>query len=256
MRTLVFWSAVSKTVRTADPTIVDLTGIFDLASNRRHLPRLAIRPAEHCRGFIVADDRFGSGVPFEARAIQPHCDVAEVADRDRTVGHLDRRGGGLAGDHAVDEVSEVVVALVEVDLVGANHRVDQRLRVGLVLATVRVHFAFGPFPCHSRPFLVGDDHRDPVFINRLEAERGRRVPERVGREFPLGVADLDRTGVVGSQPPLRAVGVVSAPVGQLATGVVEDPAVVDVAARGRMGHPGRDRASGRIRAHREPARRP
>ena len=35
---------------------------------------------------------------------------------------------GCARDDAVDEVAEVVVALVEVDLVGADLGVEQRLR--------------------------------------------------------------------------------------------------------------------------------
>src|SRR5262249_30289340 len=47
----------------------------------------------------------------------------------------------------------------------------------------------------------------------------------------LGVADLDGPGQLGAHAPLGAVGVVAAPVGHLAAGVVVDPAEVDVAAR-------------------------
>ena len=61
-----------------------------------------------------------------------------------------------------------------------------------------------------------------------------------GGKTALGVADLDRAGHLGAHAPLGAVGVVAAPVGHLAAGVVVDPAEVDVAAgRGIRGVGGR-----------------
>ncbi len=53
------------------------------------------------------------------------------------------------------------------------------------------------------------------------------------------MTDLDRTGQLGAHAPLGAVGVVAAPVGDLAAGVIVDPAEVDVAPRRRIGGLGR-----------------
>ena len=193
-------------------------------------------------------------VPPQGLPAQPHGDVAQVADRDRPVGDLDRRGGRAPRDHAVDEVAEVVVALVEVDLVGADLRVEDRLRVGRELAAINVDRPLGSLEGHAHLVLVRDDHRHAVLVDRLERVLGRGVPERVGREHALDVADLDRAGHLGAHAPLGAVGMMAAPVGDLAAGVVVDPAEVDVAPGGGIRSVGRGAEPGVVlEARREPA---
>jgi hypothetical protein len=77
-------------------------------SDGRQLPRIAIEAPQELRGLVVADDLLGAGVSSQGLAAQPHGDVAEMADRDRPVGDLDRRGGRPARDHAIDEVEETL----------------------------------------------------------------------------------------------------------------------------------------------------
>src|SRR4051812_11563782 len=89
-------------------------------SHGREGPGVAIGPPEHRRRLVVPDDPLGPRVPPQRLPAEAHGDVAEVADGDRPVGDLDGGGGRLAREDAIDEVAEVVVALVEVDLPGAD----------------------------------------------------------------------------------------------------------------------------------------
>ena len=169
---------------------------------------------------------------------------------------LHRRRRRLPRDHAVDEVAEVVVALVQVNLVRADLRVEDRFRVGRELAAVGRR-SFPSVPSKVTPILFRFEMfiDDAVLVDAIERVLGGRVPERVGRELALHVAELDRAGQLGAHAPLGAVGMMPAPVGHLAAGVVEDPSEVDVAARGgvrRLG--GRAEPASRTRSPPGPAR--
>ncbi len=80
-------------------------------------PRLPIRTFQHLCRFRVSDDLLVLRIPFQLIAPQPHGDIAEMADRDGAMCAFDGCDRLPAGDHAVDEVPEVIVTLVEVDLV-------------------------------------------------------------------------------------------------------------------------------------------
>src|SRR5271166_2446091 len=208
-------------------------------SNRWQFPRITVRPAEHPGCLIIAHDLLGPGVPAQALAAQPHGDIAQVADGNRPVGDLDRRRGRPARDHAVDEIAEVIVALVEVDLSGADLGIEDGFRVGRVLAAVRVDRPLGALEGDPHAISVGDAHGHAVFVDGLEVKVGRGVPEPIRGKIALDVAELDRAGQLGTDAPLGTVGVMPAPVGDLAAGIVEDPAEVDVAPRGGVGSGGR-----------------
>src|SRR5262245_15466991 len=99
-----------------DPPGESYTTLSDTGSDHRKPPRVPVRSAEHRHGLVVAEDPLGPGIPAEPLATQPQRDIAQVADRDRAVGDLHGSCGRPAGKHTVDEVAEVVIALVEVDL--------------------------------------------------------------------------------------------------------------------------------------------
>ena len=86
----------------------------------------------------------------------------------------------------------------------------------------------------AHPFVLPVKHpKELAAIAPLGVEERRDLARHsVRREGRLGIADLDRAGVLGAHAPLGAVGMMAAPVGHLPAGVVVDPAKVDVAPRG------------------------
>src|SRR5579871_811657 len=98
------------------------------------------------------------------------------------------------------------------DLVRPDLRIEDLLRRGVVSPAIRPDPAVRPLPGHPAPLLVRDDQFDAVLIDRLEVVLGRRIPELVRREFGLWIADLDRSGKLRAHAPLRAIGMVPAPV--------------------------------------------
>ena len=186
--------------------------------------------AQHLGGLVITDDLLGPGVPAQFFPFQAHRDISQMADGNRAVGDFNGRGRRLARDHAVDEIAEMVVALVEMNLFGPDFGIEQGLGIGFEHPAVDVDLSLGPLEGHPHFLFVRDDHVDAVIVNGLERIFGGGVPEFVGRKNPLGVPDLDWTCHFGTHPPLGTIGVVAAPVGHLAAGVVVDPAEVDVAA--------------------------
>ena len=128
-------------------------------------------------------------------------------------------------------MAEVIVALVEVDLSGADLGIQDGFRVGRVLAAVRVDRPLGALEGDPHAISVGDAHGHAVFVDGLEVKVGRGVPEPIRGKIALDVVELDRAGQLGTDARLGTVGV-APPVGDLAAGIVEDPAEVDVAPRG------------------------
>src|SRR5689334_8435168 len=80
-------------------------------------PRRSIWSAEHLRRLVVSEDLLRFRVPPQLVPAQKHRYIAKMRDRDGTVSGLDGRGWLLARKDAVDEVAEVVIALIQVDFV-------------------------------------------------------------------------------------------------------------------------------------------
>ncbi len=68
-----------------------------------------MRPREHLRGIVVADDLFGLGVPAN-RTAETDSDIAEVADRRAPVADGDIGDRAFAALDTVEEILMVILA--------------------------------------------------------------------------------------------------------------------------------------------------
>ena len=84
---------------------------------------LALRPAQHRVGRVVADEALGRRVPVQPPA-GVHRDMVQQAGRAGAVADLGGRDGGFAAPDAVEPVPVLVVALVEMDFVRADDAVE------------------------------------------------------------------------------------------------------------------------------------
>ena len=197
-------------------------------------PRFAEGAGEHFVGLFVVYEALGGGVPLEV-ATEAEADVAEVDDRAGTVGLFDGGDGLLAGDDAIDEVAGVVCAAVDAAVMGAGFVVEERKGVGFYGTSVDPDGAFGALEGDSLADPAGVDECDTGRVDGFEVEVGGGIPEGFFGPSGLAVFDGDGAGEFGAHAPLGDVGMVAAPVGDLAAGVVEDRAEVDVATAGGVG---------------------
>ena len=142
------------------------------------------------------------------------------------------RDGLLAGEDAVDEVARVVRAAIKTHVIGAGFVVEERKGRGFDRSAIDPNGAFGTLEGDSLTDSAGVDEFDSAGVDGFEVEVGGGVPKRLFGPGGLTVFDGDGAGEFGAHAPLGDVGVVTAPVGDLAAGVVEDPAEVDVATAG------------------------
>jgi len=207
-------------------------------------------------GFVVADELFFGGVPFEFSA-EADGDDTEVTEAGGAVADFGGADGGLAGLDAVDEVGHVVVADVDTRGVFGEFLRQERAVAGgddaardpdpavgaveldAVLLAVAVLDAAVPFTGGGA--VAGVDDAIIVGIgDGVFAGGGEASWDHVDELFAF---DGDGAGVVLFEGPKDDVVVVGAPVGHRSAGVVppvaeaEVGAFLDVRGLGGLAHP-------------------
>ena len=89
-----------------------------------------MRAGEHQAGFGIADDLFFFRIPFQRITMQSHGDVPQMTNCDRTMRDFGRRDRFFAGQDAIDEISKMIRALVEMNLVFLDLGTNQILGRG------------------------------------------------------------------------------------------------------------------------------
>ena len=84
------------------------------------MPGASHRTREHPVCLLIVDKSFVLRVPAQL-APKCHGNIAQMAHAGRTMANFDRRYRNAACPDAVEKISLVVVALIEVDFVRANH---------------------------------------------------------------------------------------------------------------------------------------
>ena len=105
-------------------------------------------------------------------------------------------------------------------------------------------------PCYVDPAVVADEsdalrkmivarhaHNKTVGVEALKVVINRRVPQAVFGKQALAV-NFRRAGVVAIHAPMRDVDMMGAPVGDLAAGIIQNPAEIPVTALLRVTRPG------------------
>src|SRR5262245_24937999 len=192
------------------------------------LPRLAVRPAQHRRGFLVVDDRLLHRVPLD---LPPGADgdVAQVADRRRAVADFDVADRRLPALDAVQPVAVVVAAGVQPHVLVGQRLLQNLRRVRRDLAPVDVDRALLADERRAAGLVVAADHLHAVGVGVNHFHPLRHLVPVVLVVAGPGLG-LDRAAVVHAEAPLGDVQVVGAEVGHLPAGVVPEEAeqVVDV----------------------------
>src|SRR4051812_3331930 len=91
--------------------------------------------------------------------------------------------------------------------------------------------AFGPFEGDASAEFVRDDQLHGIFVEAFEVELRRGIPEVIRRKNSFGIFDFQRAGPLGAHPPLGAIRVMAAPISDLSTGIIVDPAEIHVTPR-------------------------
>ena len=201
-------------------------------------------PVQHSVRLVVVDEQLPGRVPAEFPP-QLDRDLLEVAQRVRADRDVDRRRRlGPAFDR-VDEVDVVVVALEEMDFVGADLRLQQRLGMGVHRPAVHVDPALGAEEHHAvavaallQGMLPGGavvhvDQRHAVGVAVLDLPARGAVGQHVLGENARAF-DLRRPAQFGAVSPLGDVEVVDAPVADHAHAIVGDAVPDAVASPSRV----------------------
>jgi len=194
-------------------------------------PGLSVGAGKHAVGGFVVREPFGGGVPVEVAA-EAKADVAKVGDGDGAMRLFNGGDGLLAREDAVDEVTRVAGAAGKADLVRSGRVVEEAQRAGFDGAPVDPYGALRTLKGDTLPDAAGADELDAGGVERLEVEVGSGVPEFLLGPGRLAVANGDRPSEFRPHPPLGDVGMVAAPIGDLAARIVENPSKVHVAAAG------------------------
>ena len=92
------------------------------------MPRRAHRLAQHTVSLFTVYEAFFRRVPAQF-GLEHHSDISEVADGCRTVSDFHTCGCLLTVLNAIDKIAMMVIALIQVNLVRADHRCFQRFRI-------------------------------------------------------------------------------------------------------------------------------
>src|ERR1700728_1159925 len=87
------------------------------------LPRRPHGARQHAVGLFVPYNLLLLRIPLQVAA-QTQADVSQVRNADGPVRRLDGRDRLFTRDHAVNEIAEVIVALIQMYLIGADDAVD------------------------------------------------------------------------------------------------------------------------------------
>src|SRR5258705_6673461 len=91
--------------------------------------------------------------------------------------------------------------------------------------------AFGPLEGDASAEFVRDDQLHGVFVEALEVKLGGGIPEFIRRKNAFGIFDFQGARPFGAHPPLGAIRVMAAPISDLSTGIIVDPAEIHVTPR-------------------------
>jgi len=186
---------------------------------------------EHASSRFVAEDALVLGVPFDLTAYS-HGDIAQMGDRNGTMGHLDRRCGSAATFDAIDEIAMYTLAFVQALLIRSDG-----LELLHILSVGQADCSVGPFETHPGG-LVGYNYSQAIGIVTLEIEFRGRVPEGIAARVDSSAFHRLWARIVHARPPMRHVDKVGAPVGDLPAGIVVDPAEGPVTTLARIWGPG------------------
>ena len=103
---------------------------------------LPVLAGQKSGSFAICRYRFFGAVEAN-RATRARGDIAKMANGNGTMGHFARRGGPFAGDHAVDEVAMMVLAVVKMDFAWADDGVEERFWSGFMFAATGPDGAIG-----------------------------------------------------------------------------------------------------------------
>jgi hypothetical protein len=192
----------------------------------------ALGTGTHGVGLVVADEHFLDGIPSELAA-QLHRDPAEDAGAGGAMRFF--RGGHrrLAGLDADEPVEVVVGALVQMDFIGAELRVQNRGVAGVegfAVGAGRVAGSgFGAAAADEDPALVAleahavgelvvNDHGDAIGVFRLDMVGAVDVPQALLRELGFAL-DLEGPGQLGAHAPVGDIHMMRAPAGDHAEAI-------------------------------------
>src|SRR5580658_1427991 len=136
-----------------------------------------------------------------------------------------------ARDHTINEVPLVIIGTVQMDFARSGLVVEQRSRAGVDRAAIHPNPAIAAFERHAGTNPARNNQLDAALIMGLEIVIGGGVPEFFVRPLGLSILDGDGSGQFGTHPPLGNVGMMTTPICNLPSGVFENPAEVNKAAR-------------------------
>ena len=117
---------------------------------------------EHAIGLMISNEVFVVGIPADLSA-QLHGDVPEVRNADGPVRRTDGRDGFIACPHAVKEISNVVIAFVEMNFVRTDFRiVETGFRGFDRIAPAHVDRSFASFETAAHLETIRYDHGETV----------------------------------------------------------------------------------------------
>ena len=104
------------------------TNIEIMPVRQLQVPWTPHRPGQHPVSLFVVDEFFSFGFPCEFTA-QSNGNIILVADRVGANSALDGADRFLPGLDAIHEITVMIVASIQVNLIGTNGRCQQRFRV-------------------------------------------------------------------------------------------------------------------------------
>src|SRR6266567_2410188 len=190
--------------------------------------RSTLGTRDHTVRMVVVFEALLYGIPVQL-AFEHNVHVVDEARGAGAVSKLGGRDGLFAADDALQPVAVLLLAFVELDLVGTDDRLDDRAIAGgergivvelghgialgdLLVAARNENPALRSIELDPVGIVAADAHTHAVRIQRFSLEGTVHVPQAVFGEL-RGSPDFNGAGVLGVHPPMRAVDVVSAPSG-------------------------------------------